>query len=180
MQFFIFMICMFCGIISGVVYDILYIVRCILCGADKSAYTVKDKIFIVAADFIYCLVFAAMFVFTSVMFDFEGLRLYMLIGCVLGALIYLKSFHLIVAFLCKKVYNKIEKQKEKRCGRTKALTSGGGDNGQCNITRGDSYRSDNLSAGVDSGGKQAKKRNRKRNPAVRKAFGRRRKESGIS
>ena len=78
---------MLCGIISGVVYDVLYIARAVLCGVDKSAYTVKDKIFIIAADVLYCLVFAAGFIFTSVMFDFEGFRLYMLIGCVLGALI---------------------------------------------------------------------------------------------
>lgn len=174
------MICLFCGIVSGVVYDVLYIARTVLCGVDKTAYTVKDKIFIIAADFLYCLVFAAGYIFTSVMFDFEGLRLYMLIGCILGALIYLKSFHLIVAFFCKKVYNGITKRKEKHGGRTKAPATGGGDNGQLNTVDSNSDRSGNLSVGVDSGGKQTKKRHKKRNSSVRRAVGKRSKGLGLS
>jgi len=115
MQFFIFMICLFCGIISGVVYDVLYIARSAVCGVEKQNYTVKDKIFIVAADILYCLVFAAGFVFVSVLFNFTGFRLYMLIGCILGAALYLKSFHLIVAFFVKKVYNiKVKRQRRKK------------------------------------------------------------------
>ena len=108
------MTCLGCGIVSGVVYDVLYIVRCVLCGVDKRAYTVKDKVFLVACDFFYCLVFAASFIFISVMFGFDNLRAYMLLGCALGALIYLKSFHIIVAFFVRKVYNKINEKKEQR------------------------------------------------------------------
>ncbi len=124
MQIFIFIVCLFCGIVSGVVYDVLYVARVILCGAEKSVYTVKDKIFIVAADILYCLVFAVGFIFTSVMFDFYAIRVYMLIGCALGALIYLKSFHVIIAFLIKKAYNKCKgakkSTKEKKVERRKA------------------------------------------------------------
>ena len=100
------MVCIFCGIISGVLYDVLYIARACLCGVDKRSYTVKDKIFIVCADVLYCLVFCAGFIFTSVMFGFENVRFYMLLGCVAGAFLYLKSFHVIVAFSVKKAYNK--------------------------------------------------------------------------
>jgi len=137
MQFFIFMICLFSGIISGTVYDVLYIARSVVCGVDKAKYTVKDKIFIIAADVLYCLVFAAGFVFVSVMFDFTSLRLYMLLGCFLGALIYLKSFHVIVAFCVRKVYNIVRKKTAKRkarkhSGRTKAQPHGGGNNGERN------------------------------------------------
>lgn len=107
MSIFIFITCACCGIVSGVVYDILYIARCAVCGINKQVYTVKDKIFTVACDILYCLVFAAAFVFLSVMFDFNGLRLYMLLGGLLGIVLYLKSFHIIVAFCVKKVYNKI-------------------------------------------------------------------------
>lgn len=114
MQFYIFMVCMFTGIISGVVYDVLYIVRCALCGVNKSAYTVKDKIFLAVCDFLYCLVFAAGFVFISVLFEFGDFSLFMLIGCALGALIYLKSFHIIVAFFVHKVYNIVTTKKEQR------------------------------------------------------------------
>ena len=111
MRFFIFIVCLFCGIISGILYDVLFVARVFLCGADKRVYTVKDRIFIIAADILYCLTFAAGYIFTSVTFDFEGFRLYMLIGCGLGALLYLKSFHVIVAFSVKKVYNKITLKK---------------------------------------------------------------------
>ena len=166
LQFFIFMTCMLCGIVSGVVYDVLYVVRVVLCGADKSAYTVKDKIFIAAADILYCLVFAAGFIFTSVMFDFEGLRLYMLIGCLLGALIYLKSFHLIVAFFLKKVYNKITELKEKNGGRTKAYSDGSGDNRQRDIVDGNSDRRHNLSAHRNRRRQRQKKSNGKRNKRI--------------
>ena len=166
MQFFIFMTCMLCGILSGVVYDVLYIARTVLCGVDKSVYTVKDKIFIIAADLLYCLVFAAGFIFTSVMFDFEELRLYMLIGCVLGALIYLKSFHLIVAFFCKKVYNSFTNWKEKNGGRTKAYSNGCGDNGQRDIVDCDSDCRDNLSVNNDRGRKRAKKGAGKRSKRI--------------
>lgn len=163
MQFFIFMTCALCGIISGVVYDVLYVVRVVLCGVDKSVYTVKDKIFIAAADILYCLVFAAGFIFTSVMFGFEGLRLYMLIGCLLGALIYLKSFHLIVAFFCKKVYNKFTELKEKHGGRTKAYSDGCGDNCQRDTVDSDSHRRHNISAHRNRRRQRQKKSNGKRN-----------------
>ena len=93
---------------------ILYVARCAVCGITKEVYTVKDKIFTAACDILYCLIFAAGFVFTSVMFDFDELRLYMLIACFLGALLYLKSFHVIVAFSVKKVYNRVISRKGKK------------------------------------------------------------------
>lgn len=113
MQVFIFLVSALCGVISGIVYDVLYIARVVVCGADKRAYTVKDKIFTAVCDLIYFGVFAAMFIFTSVLFDFYELRLYMLAAAALGALIYLKSLHSALAFLIKKVYNKCSKSKEK-------------------------------------------------------------------
>ena len=180
MQFFIFMTCMLCGILSGVVYDVLFIARTILCGTDKSAYTVKDKIFIIAADVLYCLVFAAGFIFTSVMFDFDGFRLYMLIGCFLGALIYLKSFHLIVAFFCKKVYNTITERKEKNGGRTKTHTNGGGDNGQRDSVDSDSVSRTTLSVNSNRHRKRTKKGVGKRNRRIHAKGRAGRKEPGLS
>lgn len=115
---FIFLTCLFCGVLSGTVYDVLYVARCVVCGIDKKGYTVKDKIFIIISDILYCLVFSAGFIFVSVMFDFTSLRLYMLFGCVVGVLIYLKSFHTIVAFCVKKVYNAVSTKKQKRIERS--------------------------------------------------------------
>lgn len=120
MQIYIFIICLFCGVISGIVYDVLYIARCSLCGIDKSAYTVKDKVFLIICDLLYCFVFAAGFIFVSVIFDFENLRAYMLLGCAVGAIIYLKSFHILVAISVRKVYNVITNRKEQKVDRRKA------------------------------------------------------------
>lgn len=109
MQAFIFLTCMLCGVASGAVYDVLYIARVFVCGADKRSYTVKDRIFTLICDLIYFAVFAAMFIFISVCFGFYSLRLYMLVAALLGALIYLKSLHIGIAFLIKKAYNGLHK-----------------------------------------------------------------------
>ena len=103
---------MLCGVLSGVIYEILYIARVFVCGADKRTYTVKDKIFTFLCDILYFAVFAAMFVFTSVTFEFYSLRLYMLIGCALGAIFYLKSIHVIIAICIKRVYNSLRSHKK--------------------------------------------------------------------
>ncbi|MDE6505072.1 MAG: spore cortex biosynthesis protein YabQ [Clostridia bacterium] len=147
MRIYIFIICLFCGVISGIVYDVLYVARACLCGVEKQNYTAKDKIFIIAADLLYCLAFAAGFVFVSVMFDFETLRFYMLAGCVLGALVYLKSFHIIVAFLVKKAYNKFTVYKEKKSGRSKEKPNSRRAHGKRNIADRNSRRSNHLSVG---------------------------------
>ncbi len=117
MQIFIFLTCALCGVISGVVYDILYIARAFVCGLDKAKFTLKDKIFTCLCDLIYFIAFSVMFIFTSICFEFYAIRLYMLIGCALGALIYLKSLHFIIAFLVGRVYNRIRKMKTVRGGK---------------------------------------------------------------
>lgn len=129
MQIFIFLTCALCGVCSGVVYDVLYVARAFVCGVDKSKFTLKDKIFTCICDLIYFAVFAAMFIFTSVTFEFYAIRLYMLAGSAIGALIYLKSIHLIIAFLIKKVYNNVAKVKISRGkgnGRGKTQQNSGG------------------------------------------------------
>lgn len=123
---------MLCGVISGIVYEALYIARVFVCGLNKRKYTVKDKIFTCLCDLLYFAVFAAMFVFTSVTFEFYSFRLYMLIGCALGAIIYIKSLHVIIAICIKKVYNKLNKcrkHKESDYGRRKAQQNNSGGNG---------------------------------------------------
>ena len=118
MDIFYFITCTCLGITSGIVYDILYIARSIVCGVHKQAYSVKDRIFTIVCDIIYCLFFALSYVFVSVMFGFGNLRLFMILGCVFGAILYLKSFHLFVAFFVNKLYNSIKLKKlEKENGR---------------------------------------------------------------
>ena len=107
MDVFYFITCACLGIVSGIVYDILYIARCIVCGVHKQNYSVKDRIFTIVCDIVYCLFFAVAYVFISVVFGFGNLRVFMLLGCILGAILYLKSFHLFVAFFVNKLYNRI-------------------------------------------------------------------------
>jgi len=128
--------CMLCGVLSGIVYEVLYIARVFVCGLDKKKYTVKDRIFTFLCDILYFAVFAATFVFTSVTFEFYSLRLYMLIGCALGALIYLKSLHFIIAICIKKVYNNLNRCKRheesgygRGNGRRKTQQNSSGGNG---------------------------------------------------
>lgn len=156
MQIFIFITCIFCGIVSGLVYDVLFVARCVLCGVDTQSFTVKDKIFIFAADLIYCLVFAAGFIFLSTMFGFSSLRLYMLVGCAIGALLYLKSFHQIVAFFARKVYNKITNRpkKVKKRGRNKEKPHRSGINRRRRAADSNLHGSDNLPVGDDREHKQ--------------------------
>ncbi|MDE6356305.1 MAG: spore cortex biosynthesis protein YabQ [Clostridia bacterium] len=146
MQIFIFIICMFCGILSGIVYDVLYVARCFVCGINKADYTPRDKIFLIAADLLYFLVFAAGFIFVSVMFGFSALRFYMLLGCFAGAFVYLKSFHVIVAFCVKKVYNRFTKYKEQHVEKRKKKPHARGGNRKRNTFNNNSRRGGNLSA----------------------------------
>ena len=115
MDVFYFITCTCLGILSGIVYDILYIARCIVCGVHKQAYSVKDRIFTIVCDLIYCLVLSASYIFISVVFGFGNIRLFMIVGCILGAILYLKSFHLFVAFFVNKIYNKIKLKKMEKC-----------------------------------------------------------------
>jgi hypothetical protein len=103
----------FCGIASGVVYDVLYLARCGVCGVNFGVYTLKDKIFTFFCDILYFIIFAAFFIFISTVFNFFEFRLFMLVGCAIGAILYLKSLHIIVAFFVNKVYNVITKRKTK-------------------------------------------------------------------
>jgi hypothetical protein len=114
MEVFIFLTSCLCGVLSGVVYDVFYVARQIVCGVDKEQYTIKDRIFIVICDVLYFIIFAAMFIFTSILFDFYQIRLYMLAGAFLGAVLYLKSLHIFLAYFIKRLYNRIKNCKERR------------------------------------------------------------------
>lgn len=109
MQAFILLVFTLGGTVSGVVYDVLYVMRCIVCGINVGAYTVKDKLFTFVCDVIFALSFAIIYIYACVCFDLYVFRLYTLVGAVVGFYIYLKSLHLCIAFLTKKVYNTIDK-----------------------------------------------------------------------
>lgn len=113
MGVFTFFICMGCGLASGVVYDVFYVVRCTICGTQWQKYSPKDVLFTAVCDVLYFAILSVMFLFTTNLFHFYGLRAYMFIGCVLGVLLYLKSIHFLIAFLVKKVYNQYESKRRK-------------------------------------------------------------------
>lgn len=104
-QIFIFLVCVLVGVTSGVVYEIFYIVRKI--SGDKEAVAI-------VFDAAFFLVFAAMSVFSAVLFSFPNFRVYMFLGNIFGLLLYLKSVHILVAFLLKVCYNKAGKAIKRR------------------------------------------------------------------
>lgn len=104
-QIFIFLVCVLVGVTSGVVYEIFYIVRKI--SGDKEAVAI-------VFDAAFFLVFAAMSVFSAVLFSFPNFRVYMFLGNIFGLLLYLKSVHILVAFLLKVCYNRARKVIKRR------------------------------------------------------------------
>lgn len=96
-QFYIFLVCAVFGIFSGAVYDLFYC----------ATFPFKKSWVKITGDVMFSLVFILLYVFASLLFSFPAFRLYMLLGCAFGFYLYLKSFHKIVAFSVRKVYNKI-------------------------------------------------------------------------
>lgn len=139
----IFLICLSCGVLSGVVYDFLYIIRRALSGksfagenninagaakinagtphkdaADPKINAAAPRLklradraraFIVTAvcDILFALALSLMFVCASVTFCFPDVRLYMFAAVAIGFVLYVKSFHIIVAFFVNRLYNSI-------------------------------------------------------------------------
>ena len=118
-QFYIFLVCTLFGAASGVIYDVIY---CAVLPFKKS--WVK-----IVGDLLFSAIFIVLYLFLSLLFSFPAFRLYMFLGCAVGFYLYLKSFHKIVAFFARKVYNKIRSRahlakKEKRvCHERKTTPS---------------------------------------------------------
>lgn len=110
-QLFCFLTCASCGIASGVFYDVLYCLR--------TAFS--SRVATVVCDVLFCLLLAVLYLFASLAFGLPVLRLYPVFGIFVGLLLYLKSFHEIVAFFVKKVYNNlIQRKRRKDMGNTYA------------------------------------------------------------
>lgn len=113
MQFNVFLICTCVGVLSGFFYDFLYVIRSIVCGVNKNFCSLTDKILTAVFDVFFFIIFGALFVAASAIFEFPNTRFYMIAGCAIGFTLYYKSFHYFIAFLIKKVYNSINQKKEK-------------------------------------------------------------------
>ncbi|MBP5242292.1 MAG: spore cortex biosynthesis protein YabQ [Clostridia bacterium] len=94
-QIYVFFCCLLCGAASGVIYDFLYLVKKFIAGKRVGF----------SLDVLFFLVFAGIYIFVSVLFNLPPFRLYMFCGCMIGLLIYLKSLHLCLTFVIKKLYN---------------------------------------------------------------------------
>ena len=119
-QFTVFCLCVATGFVGGVIYEIFSFLRLIMgcrCG--------KNKFLGCMADVIFCVCFALHCIFASFLFHFPNLRVYMCIGYALGGIIYLKSLHIILAFLQNVCYNKITKVVKKAKKREKTLKKEG-------------------------------------------------------
>ena len=98
-QIYILIVCLFSGILGGVLYEPFYLFRRLI---NKRAAGI-------IADILFFLIFAGIFVLLSVIYDFPATRPYMLMGALGGLLLYLVSLHRILAFLTEKLYNSAKK-----------------------------------------------------------------------
>lgn len=92
-----FILCVSIGIISGIIYDIIYLLT----------NHINKKIVTIIGQLIYFILASVLFTKLSQIFSIGNFRLYMAIGVMVGLLIYIKSFHKTIAKIDKKVYNKI-------------------------------------------------------------------------
>ena len=99
-QFYIFLVCVSCGIASGVFYDVIFCLR----------YFFRSRWVNFATDVFFFLLFTAGYLFISVTFSLPAFRLYMFAGCLFGLFLYAKSVHKIIAFFMERLYNSIKKK----------------------------------------------------------------------
>jgi hypothetical protein len=95
------------GVLSGVVYDVFYVIRCLVCGVIFAEYSVWDKLFCGFLDILWFVCLALFYIFLSVLFSFSYFQIAPFLGIWLGFIIYLKSIHVLIAFFSRKVYNKL-------------------------------------------------------------------------
>lgn len=110
----IFLICLAIGAASGVVYDLLYVARAAAAHAAAPrrllARTRFPQIVTAVCDLIYAAYLSAVFVCASVYFSFPDVRAYMFAAIFIGIMLYIKSFHIMVAFFVNKLYNRCTKR----------------------------------------------------------------------
>ena len=122
-QFYIFVACFAFGAFCGVIFSVASIFN----------KAIKNKIACFFIDIILMCLYSVLFSIYSYKFNFSDLRAYMLFGILIGFIAYLKSFHIILAKLLKKIYNiinlKIKMLRVRRNDRRKSKKSDSGING---------------------------------------------------
>ena len=101
-----------CGVLGGALYDAMFPLR-----LPRLPPWVRT-----GSDAVFGLLFAFLCVAVSVSAGISAFRGYLLLSCLLGFALYAKTLHKTVAFLAKKIYNKIKSlQKVEPCSKRRAL-----------------------------------------------------------
>ena len=95
-QFYFFIESLFMGVLLGVFYEIFHLLKVVL----------KNKIVGEIIDFSFFPVICISYLKAGEIFNFPNFRLYIFIGVLLGFVIYLLSFHEMLAKVFRLVYNK--------------------------------------------------------------------------
>ena len=123
-QFYTFLACVSFGAIGGVLFSMLSLVKAF----------VKSKIFLAIIDIFCMTILSVGFSIYSYKFNFPNIRVYMILGVLIGLTLYLKSFHRILAKFAKKFYNitirKLLNSKGKANDRIKSKKANSGINGR--------------------------------------------------
>ncbi len=106
-QFCTFVACVSFGVASGIFVSVSTLLKKII----------KTGFVKVILDVFFFFVISVLYVLYSYRLGFSSLRLYMLFGVFTGITAYMKTFHIIVAKITKKGYNRLRTEKYKlRCG----------------------------------------------------------------
>ncbi len=95
----IIVICIGIGILSGIIYDVIYFFTEYF--NNKIVNFIKDILYFILTSFLFTAI--------SLKANLGNFRFYMALLVVLGALLYMKSFHKIIAKSYVRVYNIINK-----------------------------------------------------------------------
>ncbi len=94
-QFHAFLLCAACGIVGGLLYDVLF---CLV-------YPFKKRPVRIAADILFCVLFAEIYLLFSTLASLPPFRFYLFFGLCFGLFLHKKSLHKTVAFFVEKMYN---------------------------------------------------------------------------
>ncbi len=99
-QFFVFLACVSFGTVCGVIFNIFRLL----------VKPIKYKVFQIISDVISFILTTIGYVYLSYRLYFPNIRLNMLVGVLLGVILYHKSFSIILANIGKKIYNIFKKK----------------------------------------------------------------------
>lgn len=158
-QFYVFVACVAYGGATGVLLSVSAGFKR-LCGI-KAIGAVFDAT--------CCALSAAGFIFYSFALKFPTVRAYMFLGVLLGALLYFKSFNVIVAKVSEKLYNIIRKTKKAKTedGRNENEKTDYLRNGRGSASARDSSCGDDLSTHIHKSTQRQRKRVRRRHCGIR-------------